>query len=649
MSRNLFPPTPGILKPTTIVKIINGGTGADNEEDAVLNLGGIPLSHKNASNGVIGLNKLKKIDAGLFNPKDIRDVSVSGNTTVTLNSTNNYTITNYDEFKDYTVRAINGSVSIVNNIVTYIAPDLLGEGRFYINSRLVIVNVVQSVVNKPKITSPITASENIPKSINIIGSAFVVRGAGDSHESSSWQLSLNKAFTNIVTQVTDDILNKTSWLVNNLVENTTYYIRVKYKAVNLDYSEWSDTYTFKTRKSFLPSLPEAELKASDKQTGDQFGFCVNMSDDGTRLVIGAYTSSPSGLVGAGAVYVYKHNGVSWTQEAKLTASDKETGGQFGHSVAISGDGTRIVVGAPTTDASNISNSGCIYIFSRFGTTWSEESIMIASDISINGNLGKAVSIDGTGTRIAAFGLVPLPTSKNAAYMYVRTGNNWAEEDKVLVDNSYTDLTNNAICISNNGNIVAIGSGPTTINAVNNVCSVDVLARSGNSWVKQDKVTPVVNQGFDRFGTCLSINTDGTKLAVGAPARDISGVVNSGAIFIFTKSGVNWTEDSIIVPTERRANDEFGFSVSLNSLGDVIVAGSPSDEVGNLLNSGSAYVFADNGTTWVQKSRLVSLNSKPDDHFGINVTIAADTSKIAIGAYNSDPNNIINAGSTHVFN
>jgi hypothetical protein len=647
MSRNLFLPTPEIIQPTSIVKVVNGGSGSSDGETGVINLGGIPLSHKNTSNGVGGLNKFKKLTASLFDPKDIRDVSVTGNTTVTQNSTNVYAINNYDEFKDYTAVAINGSVSVTNNLITYIAPSELGIGQFYINNRLVTVTVVASIVNKPRITSPAVGAENIPKSINITSSAFIVRGATDSHEGSDWQLSKNSAFTNIVTSTVDDTVNKTSWLVDNLLENTTYYIRVRHKAVNLDYSDWSDTYSFKTRKSFLPSLLEAELTANDKSAGDNFGVSTSITADGSRLVIGSHKDSLSTASEFGAIFVNRFTGTNWVTEARLIASDRLPNDLFGYSVAISKDGTRLVVGSPFANESNIVDSGAIYVFTRFGTTWSQEAILIASDIAANMTFGRAVTMDETGTRIAAVGYNS--SGKNVAYMFVRSVNNWSQEGRIVLDNIYTAYDGECISINNNGDKIAVGSGPSTINSVANMCSIDILARAGSSWTKEAKVKPTNDQGLDNFGSSVCMSSDGTKVIVGANNRDVSGVVNCGSAFIFSKSGSVWSQDVQLFSSDRKTNDNFGNSVSCNIDCSVVSIGSYSSEVGNISNAGAGYVFSFNGTGWVQNSRLVSLNSTTDANFGWSTSLSQNTYKLAFSSINSDPSNIINAGSTHVFN
>ena len=93
---------------------------------------------------------------------------------------------------------------------------------------------------------------------------------------------------------------------------------------------------------------QAKLMASDAQSSDYFGWSVAVSGD--TAVIGAYGEATGGTA-AGAAYVFTRTGGSWTQQAKLMASDAVDGDYFGYSVAVSGD--TAVIGASNADAAYI--------------------------------------------------------------------------------------------------------------------------------------------------------------------------------------------------------------------------------------------------------------------------------------------------------
>ena len=133
---------------------------------------------------------------------------------------------------------------------------------------------------------------------------------------------------------------------------------------------------------------ETKLLPSDGATIDVFGISVSISGD--YAVVGAHRDSDNGSF-SGSAYVFKRTDVTWTQEAKLLPSDGAADDQFGISVSISGD--YAVVGAQEND-DNGSNSGSAYLFKRSGTSWAQETKLLASDGAAADEFGRSVSISG---------------------------------------------------------------------------------------------------------------------------------------------------------------------------------------------------------------------------------------------------------------
>ena len=147
-----------------------------------------------------------------------------------------------------------------------------------------------------------------------------------------------------------------------LNEGVKYYARARHKGSIHGVSDWGPGSEFTTLLGF-PESEEAILTASDKVADDYFGYSVSISSDGTRCIVGAFQADPSGISAAGKAYVFSRSGTSWTEEAILTASDKAASDFFGYSVSISSDGTRCIVGAFQADPSGVSGAGKAYIFS----------------------------------------------------------------------------------------------------------------------------------------------------------------------------------------------------------------------------------------------------------------------------------------------
>ena len=111
---------------------------------------------------------------------------------------------------------------------------------------------------------------------------------------------------------------------------------------------------------------------------------------GDTIVVGAWLDDDNGT-DSGSAYVFTRTGTTWTEQAKLTASDGAADDQFGISVAIAGD--TIVVGAYRDD-DNGTDSGSAYVFTRTGTTWTQQAKLTASDGAADDQFGSSVAIAG---------------------------------------------------------------------------------------------------------------------------------------------------------------------------------------------------------------------------------------------------------------
>ena len=142
---------------------------------------------------------------------------------------------------------------------------------------------------------------------------------------------------------------------------------------------------------------QAKLTPSDGAREDLFGNAVAI-DDGT-IVVGSYFDDDKGFR-SGSVYVFTFTGTTWTEQAKLVPQDGAANNQFGGSVAIDGD--TIVVGAAEDDDKGFS-SGSAYVFTRTGSTWTEQAKLLPSDGRENGGFGLQVAISGNTIVVGASG------------------------------------------------------------------------------------------------------------------------------------------------------------------------------------------------------------------------------------------------------
>ncbi len=160
---------------------------------------------------------------------------------------------------------------------------------------------------------------------------------------------------------------------------------------------------------------EAILTASDGEIYDHFGISVSI--DGDYAIVGAYWDNSK----TGSAYIYKRSGTTWTQEAKLTASDGAPDDLFGYCVSI--DGEYVAIGSAHDD----SDTGSVYIFKRSGTTWTQEAKLTASDGEPDDRFGFCVSIDGEYTAIGAY---RDDSEMGSVYVFKLSGTTWTQEAKL---------------------------------------------------------------------------------------------------------------------------------------------------------------------------------------------------------------------------
>src|SRR5215468_5026307 len=164
---------------------------------------------------------------------------------------------------------------------------------------------------------------------------------------------------------------------------------------------------------------ETKVTASDGVVGNLFGFSVALSEDASTVVVGADQELVQGA--AGKAYVYVRSGSTWSEQAKLTPSDGAGGDHFGFLLAISGN--TVVVGAP----GHAAGAGQAYVYVRSGTTWSEQAKLKASDGAAGDALGWFVGISGD---TAIVGAPFHQADTGQAYVYVRSGTTWSEQAKL---------------------------------------------------------------------------------------------------------------------------------------------------------------------------------------------------------------------------
>ncbi len=362
-----------------------------------------------------------------------------------------------------------------------------------------------------------------------------------------------------------------------------------------------------------------KITASDGAANDNFGYSVSISGD--TALVGSYLDDDRGS-NSGSVYVFTRSGGTWTQQAKITAADGAASDNLGYSVSLSGD--TALIGSHNDDDWG-SNSGSVYVFTRSGGTWTQQAKLNASDGAASDNFGLSLSLSGDTALIGAHNDDDRGTNSGSAYVFTRSGSTWTQQAKLNAsDGAASDLFGMSVELS--GDTALIGSKFDDDMGADSG-STYVFTRSGTTWTQQAKLTAADGAANDNFGNSVSISGD--TAIVGSSFDDDFGT-NSGAAYVFTRSGSTWTQQAKLTPTDAAASQNFGNSISLK--GEVALIGAYFDS-GSGFSSGAAYIFTRSGTTWAQQKKLIATDIAASDNFGISVSLTSTTA--LIGSYFDD--------------
>jgi hypothetical protein len=369
------------------------------------------------------------------------------------------------------------------------------------------------------------------------------------------------------------------------------------------------------------SLVETQkLLASDPSDYASLGNSIALSGDGNTAVLGAKYKDDAPYTDNGAIYVFTKSGSTWVEQAKLLASDLSNYENFGASVAISYDGNTIAVGSPYNGTAPYYNDGSVYVFTRSGSTWTDQAFIVASDRETNDVFGSSVAIsqDGNTLLIGATGETTSPnTSNGAAYVFVRSGSTWTEQQKLLasVPGTY-DSFGTTVTISSDGNTAAIGA-PTKDKAVNDdTGAVYMFNLSGGVWTESAIVRPNKPFADERFGNRVLLSANGNTLVV-ANESNVTRYV-----YVFNKVGSSWIQKTRLYTKDETWNS-FGSEIALSGDGNSIL-------VGALYPNGAVYVFINENNNWVQKRKIKSSNLT-NENFGSSVALSFNGESALVGA------------------
>ncbi len=441
--------------------------------------------------------------------------------------------------------------------------------------------------------------------------------------------------------------------------------------------------------SFDPKQAIGYFKASNAESPDLFGTAVALSADGNTLAVGAKAEASDGIngddknnnqPGSGAVYVFIRSGANWIQQAYLKPSKTNANdNNFGIVVALSADGNTLAVAARNesgnatginstpvkNDFTTKKNSGAVYVFTRSGTTWStQETYIKASNAEAQDHFGSALALSADGNTLAVGALTedsnstvinggPTAEADNsnfdsgAVYVFTRSSTIWTQQAYIKASNSDKSAQfGAAVALSDDGNTMAVGANRESGNGTDaqlHSGAVYVFIRSGITWMQQPTILKASTIHVDdSFGVAVALSGDGNALAVGSSLEDTT-AMDSGAVYVFIRSGTSWSLPVLLKASKVDANDQFGSVVALSHDGNTLAVGATGEDSNakgintgdldnnDLLSSGAVYVFTRNGSSWSQPTIVKASNTDAGDMFGSSVALNADGTTLVVGA------------------
>jgi hypothetical protein len=321
-----------------------------------------------------------------------------------------------------------------------------------------------------------------------------------------------------------------------------------------------------------------QQKIQETTFGSNFGHAVSISGD--TVVIGSNNEDVNSPDGTKA-YVYTRSGTTWSLQQKVDPSQAIQANFFGHQRTMKLDksnSNQFIAGAYGEDQ-NYSDEGAVYIFTRSGTTWSEQQRIIPADAAINGNYGVTVDIAGD---YAVFG--GRPGNNFAVYVWTRSGTTWSQQAALTQPSGHTNSQyayHSGLSINSAGDTIAVGAyGNTSTQAG----KVFIFTRSGTTWTNQAVIQPSDTANGNFFGWECRLDTTGDTLVVGAKLAS-----TGGKVYVFTRSGTSWTEQKDFTASDVAANWEFGEDVAIDGSTGKIVVGARQYS-SSASGQGAAYVF-----------------------------------------------------------
>lgn len=330
--------------------------------------------------------------------------------------------------------------------------------------------------------------------------------------------------------------------------------------------------------------------------GQFYGSGIAISANGNDIAIGI---SDNGGFNAGIIKVFTFGSGEWNLSGSI---DGESPGDSAEIVSMSADGSIIAIGAPFNDG--VQDAGHVRVYTKASGSW----VQLGQDIDgqySNDQFGSAISLSADGTTVAIGAKYHSQVFDSGGYaqVYKINGGQWQQVGQNIYGQMIYDLLGTSVSLSFDGTVLAVGA---PYNNVNGVYSgrVRVFKNNNNLWEQLGQT--IDGQAPNNFmGSCVSLSSDGTIIAVGLPQNSNNGF-SSGCVKIFRYMGNTWNQFGNNI-NGIHFEDMLGSDLSLSGNGLTLTVGAPRNDV-NGENSGQVSIF--------DLSLLLNSDTFVSDHFSI---------------------------------
>lgn len=315
-------------------------------------------------------------------------------------------------------------------------------------------------------------------------------------------------------------------------------------------------------------------------------------------------------------------------EAKIPTPGNTPNDQFGYGLSFQGN--IALVGAPKSDEFG-TDSGSAYVFERQSPgVWVQQGPkLLPSDGRAGQWFGYSLALSGDTAIITAPFDNDGGSAAGAAYVFVRAGNIWSQQAKLKPsDNKVGDVFGISGAIS--GDRIVIGAhGCDSVTNGNESGAVYSFTRTAGIWTQEQKIVANDGEAGELFGSTVTISPE--AIGVASVYDDDLGF-HSGSMYMFASNGVSWVQQQKLLAPGGKQGDVFGYWAAISGDTMVVSAALYDDGVTNS-DFGAAFVYVKGATLWNLQQKLIAPDRKPGDWFGSHVAIEGNS--ILVGAQQTD--------------